>query len=48
MDYVKNKVKKQYKNGQNRQHAKRNKNKDKGRGEMKGKEIIKDRDFGDD
>jgi hypothetical protein len=40
MDYVKHKARKQFKSGQAKQKSKRNKNKDKG--QMKGKEEIKD------
>ena len=45
MDYVANKVKKQWKNKQSSQRAKHNKNKDKG--QMRGKEIVRDYEVAD-
>ena len=43
MDYVQYKVRRQYKNKQSAQHAKRNKNKDKG--QMRGKEIVREFEY---
>ena len=43
MDYVQNKAKKQFKNKQTAQRAKRNKNKDKG--QMRGKEIVREYEY---
>lgn len=43
LDYVKAKAKKQFKSKQTKQRAKRNSNKDKG--QMKGREEIRDREY---
>ena len=45
MDYVASKARRQYKNKQTAQRAKRNQNKDKG--QMRGKEIVKEYEYCD-
>jgi len=43
MDYVEKKAKRQYKTQQAKTKSKRNRNKDKG--QMKGKEIVRDHEY---